>query len=271
MSRPAIEEILDVLGHRWNLLDTLADGPHSKPELETSLDVSRSTINRAISELEQVDLIEPSTSNGYQLSAFGRPIYHLCSSTGQCLDGIYEAYPFGSQFPTGEYGEAVMFDDATVVRPEPHTPDRPLQELLDRIRAANSLRGCTPVVLNQYIDVCYEQIRFDSLNMELVVTAPVRECLETTYLEQFSAALQQPNVNVFETETIPFGIILFDEGPACEAGLVIYSNTGISGLVTTESDHAIGWAKQFYQRCKAHATEVPVTTVGNITDSEERQ
>lgn len=264
MNQPAIEDITGVLTHRWAVLDALSENPLSKPKLETTLGVSRSTVNRAVSELEQAKLIERSPPEGYQITAFGQPIYHLCLQMGRCLDGITEAYPLESQLPSGDYGEVIMFDRATIVQPEAHEPDRPLKELLGRIHETHSLKGCTPVILKQYIDVCHEQVTHENLELELVVTTAVRDCLETTYTEQLEEAIQQPHVSMYETqESLPFGITLFDDGSTREAGLVLYSEAGVSGFITNDSHAALGWARQLYQNFKTQATEIEASQMQN--------
>jgi predicted transcriptional regulator len=264
MRQPAIEDIIDVIGNRWNVLEALHGTLLTKPELESTLNVSRSTVNRAVSELEEAGLIKRSPPDGYQITAFGQPIYHLCLRMGRCLDGITEAYLLDSKLPSGELGEVVMFDGATVVQPEAHAPDRPLQELLGRIESTSSLRGCTPVVLQQYVDVCHEQVMHENLELELVVTSDVRDCLETTYTEQLAEALQQPHVYIYEMQqSLPFGIMIFDDDPTQEAGLVLYSEAGVSGIITNDNQLALGWARQMYHDHKAQAAKVEVNQLRN--------
>lgn len=264
MRQPAIEDIIDVIGNRWNVLEALHGTSLTKPELESTLDVSRSTVNRAVSELEEARLIERSPPDGYQITAFGQPIYHLCLRMGRCLEGLHGAHSLGAHLPAGEHGEVIMFEGATISQAEPHEPDRPLQKLLDRIRETRSLRGFSPVVLRQYVDTCYEQAVRESTKLELVITPTVRDCLETTYTEQLEEALHQPHVRIFETsESLPFGLTLFNDGSTREAGLVLYSETGVSGFITNDSNSALGWAQQLHQNFKTQATEIDASQVLN--------
>ena len=265
MRQPAIGDIIDVVGNRWDVLDTLYEAPLTKPELKAALNVSRSTVNRAVSELEQAELIERSPPDGYQITAFGQPIYHLCLHMGRCLNGMHEAYPLGSHLPSGGHGEVIMFDGATISQPEAHEPDRPLQDLLDRMRETRSLRVYTPVVLRQYVYLCHEQVMRENVELELVVTPTVRDCLEATYTEKLEEALHQPHVSIYETpEQLPFGITLFDDGSTREAGLVLYSKAGVSGFITNDSHSALGWAQQLHQSFKTQATKIEATQLQNI-------
>lgn len=264
MRQPAMDDIIDVIGNRWNMLEALHGNPLTKPELETVLGVSRSTVNRAVSELEQAGLIQRSPPEGYQITAFGHPIYHLCLRTGRCLSGMYEAHQLGLQLPSGEHGEVTVFDEPTISQPNAHEPDRPLKNLLDRIREARIFRGYSPVVLNQYVDVCYEQARQKDLELELAITSTVRECLETSYKEQLEETLYQTDVNIYETlEQLPFGIAIFYDGSTWETALVLYSETGVSGLVINDNHSALGWAQQIYEILVHQGSEIEPTQIQN--------
>ena len=63
--------IIGVLSHRIEFIDCLLDGPKTKPEFVEELDISRSTANRAVRELESVGFLEYQDT-GYRLILCGR-------------------------------------------------------------------------------------------------------------------------------------------------------------------------------------------------------
>lgn len=256
MAAPAPEDLVPVLVDRWDVLDVLAADPHTKPELEATLGVSRSTVNRAVASLESVDAVERTPPEGYRPTAFGRLVHRLFQTVDGCLDGICDGYALGTDLPSGDLGEAIVFEDATVVRPEPYAPDRPLQRLLDRIASTDHLRAWTPAVLSQYVDVCYDQVTVDALELELVVTPAVHDCLATDYADQYAGALAHEDVRLYETaEPLPFGLVLFGDDTKA-TGLVLYSDSGVSGFVGNETRAAVGWATELYDEYRARATRV---------------
>ena len=257
MSPPATENLVDLVTRRWDVLDSLSDRPLSKPELEAALGVSRSTVNRAISELEEASLVARDPSNGYRLTELGRPVHRLRQRTRRSLDTVTKVHSVQSNVPSGANGELPMYNGATVVHSEPHVPDKPLQRLLDKMREAESLRGYTPVVLQQYVEVCHERATCHGAEIELVVTPKVRQCLRTTYADKYRSALRASRVRLHETAaSLPFGLLLFGEGTDRTCALVSYSKAGTTGVLFNDTASAVGWATQAYRELRADSTPI---------------
>ncbi|ADE02208.1 helix-turn-helix transcriptional regulator [Haloferax volcanii] len=257
MPSPTTEEIIDLVTRRWDVLESLSDRALSKPELEATLGVSRSTVDRAIGELEAASMVVRDPSSGYRLTELGRPVYRLCKRTRRCLDAVTEAHSHGSAVPSGANGELPMYDGARLVSSEPHVPDKPLQHLLDTMREAESLRGYTPVVLQQYVEVCHKHATRREADVELVVPPQVHQCLRTTYPDEYRRARRASCVRLHETSaSLPFGLLLFGEGADRTCALVSYSKAGATGVLFNDTASAIGWATQTYRELKADSTPV---------------
>jgi len=65
------EPVLDVVKRRWPVFEQLLDGPSYKRDLVASVDRSRSTVDRAVRELEAAGLVER-TDGGYVATVAGR-------------------------------------------------------------------------------------------------------------------------------------------------------------------------------------------------------
>ena len=63
-------DMREIIAKRRSVLKVLNDEPLWKPELDEQLDVSRSTINRAVNELAEIGLIER-IENGYTSTMAG--------------------------------------------------------------------------------------------------------------------------------------------------------------------------------------------------------
>ncbi|RXK46724.1 helix-turn-helix transcriptional regulator [Halorientalis pallida] len=257
MSRPSPTEVASVLSKRADVLDTLREQPRSKSEICDAVGVSRSTVDRAIDELGDFDIVERSPPDGYRQTELGCLLCTARNSFWESIEGAYEASAVESRFPGGDRGEAVVFDGAEVVRPRPHEPDRPLQHLLDLVETADRFRGFSPVVLGHLVDACHERVADHRLDLELVVTQAVLTCLRSRYREKLPLLLAESDVRRYTAGApFPFGLGIFDHGGQQTAILILCSRNGISGVVENDSRAAVGWAGQLFEETADAATRV---------------
>lgn len=253
----ATEEIIDLVTRRWDVLDSLSDQTLSKPELEESLGVSRSTVNRAISELEAASLVASDPPNGYELTELGWPVYQLYQRMQRSLDTVIKAYSLGLNIPQGTNGELPMYDGATVVHSEPHIPDKPLQRLLDKIRKVSLIQGYMPVVLQQYVEVCCGRAVHHGTEVDLIVTPEAHEWLRTTYVDEYRSTLEASRFCLHETTfSLPFGLLLFGKESDRTCALVSYSKAGMTGVLFNDTTSAVGWVTQMYRKIRTDSTPV---------------
>ena len=76
-------ELRSTLSKRHGVLASVAESPKTKPELVAALDQSRSTIDRAVTELSTVDCIEPRHDDRSQ---------YRCTQTGRLALETYREY-----------------------------------------------------------------------------------------------------------------------------------------------------------------------------------
>lgn len=257
MSPPPTTELVGVLVSRWDFLDALREQPRSKSELETSLGVSRSTVNRAVNELTKVDLIKRVPTTGYRITAFGELIYHLCAAAGECLEGIQAAHALGSTLPTGEYGEAFAFHEAEVIQPGSHDTDRPLCQFLTCLQETDRFKGFSPKVNARYVEVFHDCILNGGMATEIVTTLGVVNVLTATYAEPFSEVLATDEFTMYTVDDqLPFGLTIFEQNGEQQMGLLLYDASGVCGFIRNDSMAAVGWADQLYERYKNKAERI---------------
>ncbi len=263
---PTAKEAFSVLTKRWDVMQLLLDGSASKAELELVLGVSRSTIHRAISELEEMKLIRRTIQNRYRLSSFGRLLIDLWEQVERRYESISTASTAGIVLPEGTLGESVIFDDALVFHPEPHAPDLPLRRLTDRVRVADRVRAIVPAIFDQFVAVCSNQLRHGELAVDFIATTTASEWLRTEYGTKLSEDTRDVDFRLYETtEEIPFGLVLFDSGSSREAGLVLGSIDGVCGFVCTDSRSALDWATNLYEEYREDATEISTVQSASTT------
>lgn len=250
-------ELISVLQCRWNVLLALRDGPRSKPELIDECDISRSTVDRAIDDLVEHDLCRREFGRGYRLTPHGRCAVNLDETVSDSLEGLGEARSAGLQVSMDEPGVGVMFADAEIVTSEPPSPDRPLREFCKRLRETPRLRGFTPVVLQEFVEIGVDRLRNETFSLDLLVSSAVSEYLATEYPHEFAEDLSSDRASFHEV-TLPesTGLGLLGGDVNLSAALLSYGDGGLRGFVETENRLAVGWAERLYTELKAEATPI---------------
>lgn len=267
---PTTTDIAEILRKRHEWLPYLDDSHLTKPELCDQIDVSRSTVDRGMSELESVDIVDR-TTDGYQLTSFGNLLCQLRTSYMRSLESIYRAQAMQTPLPTDQYGEQILFDGGDVVLPESHLPEKPTRRILSLITESRAVRGFTPVMHDQYISTSYEQVMMHDLEFEFLITSEIFDGLVSLYSEWLINAFQQDEFMIYENQQLPpFGLAIFERKSdgSHTVVLALYADNGLSGIIENDTRQAVGWAKQLYRDYRDAATHIDTEYVRNTLNSE---
>lgn len=251
------EELVSVLRRRREVVKALRDEPRTKPELTEECDVSRSTVDRSIDELAELDLCNRNFEKGYHLTTFGRRVAGLEELVEKGFEGLCEMQSADLQVSMDEPGVSGMFIDANIVRGELPVPDRPLREFCKRLRETPRLRGFTPVILQEYVDIGINRLRNDSFAIDLIISPSVNEYLSTEYSDHFDKDLAVDEVD-FHEAPLPAstGLALLGDKTDSTACLLCYNEGGLEGFVESRSRLAVGWAERLYEEWRTEATQL---------------
>ncbi len=267
---PSPSDTSEILRKRYEWLPHLRDTHLTKPELCSQIGVSRSTVDRGMSELESAELVER-TDDGYRLTAFGDLLYQLRTSYRRSLEAIHRAQGMQTPLPTDQYGEQVLFDGGNVVLPEPHLPEKPTRRILRLITESRAVHGLTPVMHDQYVSTSYEQVMMHELEFEFLITSRIFDGLVSMYSEWLINAFQQESFVIYESQQLPpFGLAIFEQESdgSHTVVLALYADNGLSGIVENDSRRAVGWAKQLYRDYRDTASHIDTEYVRNAVNSE---
>lgn len=236
--------VIETIARRAELFATLGNGPRSKRDLVAELPVSRSTVDRAVRELENAGLL---TRNQGQvgLTLAGELALAEYERFREGLDGVREALPILD--PVGPDTELVLdvFRRADIVRAQRHAPHRPIEAIKAFLTGADRIRGVASAVLPDYVDVYSRQIIQEGAEVDLVVSRQVLETLLAEYSSDLEAALETGRLQLRESETSPpFSTIVADSREPT-VGVVVYGDSGTTGFVRNDSREAVTWAKEW--------------------------
>jgi predicted transcriptional regulator len=250
------DDLADVLATRHRFLRALADEPASKRSLEDRLDVSRSTVDRAVRDMESWSLVAYDERE-YYLTPAGRYGLDVHESTTARLDAVVAAADVLAALRHETPLDAAFVAGADVVRASPQTPDAVVSRLLESVQAAEHVDGVAPVALTGHLDTFYEEATAGGGQVRMFIEAKLFDHLVTAPNDPLQSAIEDPNVRL-ERATVPFefGLWIADDS---EAGVVVYTETGVKAVLVNDAPAAVAWAREQQRRVAETATPLAET------------
>ncbi|MEF8807008.1 helix-turn-helix transcriptional regulator [Natronomonas sp.] len=249
IERPAVADLLD---KRADLLARLADGAKSQRALREGLDRSRSTVYKAVTELEEAGLVTEG-ADGYELTGVGRLAWRRHDAYRARLDRLVAAEPILNAIPADMHVPLAAIEHGRVIVPGRHAPERPLDHLEALAEDADTLRCFSPAGMPRYFSDIHEQVAADDLTAKLVIEDDGIERVQTAY-DRFEAAVDASafDVRIADGE-LPFAIVVFDEA---ELGLFVYDDGSLAGAAFCDDDAVLTWGERLFDRVHEQATPV---------------
>lgn len=239
--RPAMADLLD---RRADLLALLADGPKSQRTLREELGRSRSTVYKAVTELEDGGLVVEGT-DGYELTGVGRLAWRRHDDYRARLDRLVAAEPLLNAMPADTHVPLATFEHGQIIVPGRHAPERPLDRLEALGEAADTLRCFSPAGMPRYFGDIHERVAAGDQMAELVIEPDGIDRLRTVY-DEFETAADEPAFDVrVAAGELPFAIVVFDDE---ELGLFVYDAGTLVGAAFCADDDVLRWGRKLFER-----------------------
>lgn len=265
MSEVTTDDLADALGGRHRVLRALASEPASKRTLEDRLSVSRSTVDRAIRDLQSNSLVAYE-DRAYHLTAAGRYGLSAHETAADRLAALAEMSDDLTALSHGTPLEAAFLVDAEVIRPSRRTPDAVVSRLLGSVRRADHVDGVAPVALMGHLTPFYAEATADGGTMRMLLEGDLFDELVTDDDEPLRRGIDDPDVSL-ERATVPFefGLWIAERGDVDEeAGVVIYTETGVKAVVVNDDPTARSWAREQFERVAE--TALPFEEAAALTE-----
>lgn len=249
-------DLYDLLARRSDLLDVLATGDHTKPELVERLDVSRSTVDRALRELEAEHLVTR-TGREIRLTTRGGFIVDLNRYVTDISTTIDQVTEHLRQVPVEHRPHYAVFADATVVTAEDAAPHRPVSAFEDELSTVEGLASISMTVIPTLVERIKDKVLDGGLEVDMVVSEPVLERLVTGHREALNDTIDREEVTLNQTDSeLPYDLVVLDHGGTRSALVLFHGDGGISALVQSTAPDAVAWAEDVFQRERARAEPV---------------
>ena len=260
MAGPHPGGFLSVMDRRSDLLRLLGARALTKPELEDELDVSRSTIDRGLRDLEAKALVER-TPDGYRQSLCGRlALSEYDRFTGR-IEGLCESSELLEGLDRETDISPTMLEGAEVVSADRTEPHRPLEVLYGLVDRAESVQGFAPAVHPQQVETYRRRVTDHGMTADLVVTADVVERLVASYADDFEAVVDTAAVRFRQTDKqLPYSLTVAETDTSAVAAVMVYASEGIRGCIHNDAPEAVTWARKRFDDVAATATPIGAST-----------
>jgi len=245
-----------VLHKRIDVFRSLGESPASKPELVDRLSSSRSTVDRAIADLEDVDCVE-SRNGTYSLSATGRfalaeheryaSTTRTIARASELLDGLPESTTLSSAF----------LDGAEVAVADSHAPSSAATESSQLLERATAMRGLAPTVRKSDVFILNRELDRDDLTIEVVAEPEVVEALAALSDTPISALVARDAFSLYRSpQSLPYALWVMETPEGDHAGVTFRGAGGTTGMVTNDAPDAVAWANETFESYRERAESV---------------
>lgn len=247
-------DLASVLAARQNVLRAVGNDGVRKTELTDALDLSRSTVDRAVRELEQVGLLVREDGRCRRTLA-GSLALEEYDGYRRRLDGIDESTELLAALPPDTPFDATVLVGADVRKAEAHTPYEPVSAVSNLIERATRTRTVASGVIPQQVETYRRAILEGGLEAQFVVTDRVIEHVIETYDDVLSEALATGRAEFRLTEeSMPYSVVVAETPTGTEVGVLVYADDGVRGTVRNDDPAAVAWGLDVFEGYWERAT-----------------
>jgi predicted transcriptional regulator len=243
MNRGEPEDVFETVARRRELFALLADEPLDKASIVRRLDVSRSTVNRAVSTLESYGFVER-VDGRYATTTAGDLAHRHVRETLSTVEGLLRARPllgYGADLDP----PPALFRDATVVTTD-HDRHGPVRFLIDLLAGATAVRSAGAVFRNALPTPIRERASADGgLRLTQVMSPTTVERTRTYHAPELRDMITSDCHELrVAADYRPTTVAVVDTGSASATVVVFYDEADEPvGLVHTTDSTCLAWAR----------------------------
>lgn len=249
-------ETVELLARRAPLLRVLRDGAREKRELVAALPISRSTVDRAVRNLETSNLVE--RNDEISLTLPGRLAIDAYDDFVGYVDSLESGRSVLGSLPVDATVERPLVEGATFVSPDRISPERHAVAFKAELEDATDVRGYSSALVPTYVDVLHERIVDDGLTVELTLSPDLLDELLAEAAERVNEALSTDRLRFFEaTATLEYSLFVLEQPDRTLVAALVYDDQGRSGVLFNDSKAAVEWAEDVYEPIRESAEPLP--------------
>ncbi|RJT07534.1 winged helix-turn-helix domain-containing protein [Halococcus sp. IIIV-5B] len=249
---------------RGELLCAINNQPRAKPGLTEEVQASRSTVDRAITELETAGCIER-RENEYYTTLLGELSSEWYRKFQDNVTALNESQEILAQLSRSTPLDTSFLQGAHVRTADPVAPENVIEPSIRILKTATRLRGLAPVGMMVYITIIHECATTNGLSVEIVAKNDALDSILELDRAKLIKLVNDGMLEILTTSAdLPYALWLMDTDKETTAGITTYNEGGVSGMIMNDSPEAIDWAESEYERYRGLATNT--STKGIIAE-----
>jgi tetratricopeptide (TPR) repeat protein/predicted transcriptional regulator len=252
-----LSEQLETVAHRVEFIDLLSsDGPLATRDIVEAVTHSRSTVTRALRELREVDLVEK-TDSGYVTTVaatLAADQYHRYETASKAILTSKELL---AAIPSSAVPPVDLLIDADTIHAEAEPPVRPLEVVSERVGGADTVRAYLPTLVNTHLlRTWHRTVTTEAMESEAIFDPDLLTVLKGQYPHLLSEMAATDDFVTFSQAGPPYGLFLTTRSDTTAVSVIVYENgNAVRGVVINESDAAVEWARETFDRLKRESTD----------------
>jgi len=247
MSQRDISEIRDTVVRRIEFLDSLEKEPKDKRTLATESDCSRTTIDRAIRELEAMELVAYRDGR-HHLTQLGQLVAEEYREFEDCLRRLIRLKPFIQWLPLDDFPvDLECLEDAEIFVSDPSNPYAAANRHADVMASAETFSALLPAVGLNQIEAARQSVIDGTQEQHVIIERAVADTLQSEphYKEILDDLLDSGRVEIAVYDgDIPYFLGLYDD----VVHIGVEDAEGIPrALVETADSRVRDWAQSTYE------------------------
>ena len=203
-------DVRSLLSKRADALALLVEGKYDKGELTDELDVSRSTIDRTVRQLETNGLVRR-TGGGTEATLAGRLAYETYRRYCEETDDVARFSDLLRELPSSADVGHALLDGATAYRSEPPATGRPANEVTALIADGSRMRACANVINDSAAAEQFHQMVTERGGSGAVVyTTSLAEHMRDQYFQVQHEMAATGRYRAYEIAQLPYELFLID-------------------------------------------------------------
>lgn len=254
------EDLLRLLLRRSALLRALASESRDKRVLAEDLDISRSTVDRALRELTTAQFVTY-RDGVYTITLTGQCVLDAFDNCKETFNGVMDAQELLMMLPADAPVAPAFLRDASIYTSTPDIPDGVINELFESVEQADYLYGIAPVALAGQLRAFYDAANAGGTYVEMIIDDELFDNLlrSPDSRQVMVDAIRRERTNIYLAD-IPFGYGLWAVDD--EAGMVVYTDTGVGGIALNDTDEAVSWAKSKFGELHDDSNLMTLSSIG---------
>lgn len=265
------DDFVRLLEQRGEFLRCLESSPRQKPDIVEALDWSRSTVDRALRELEQAGFVER-TGEGYATTLAGQLAASTYDEFIETVDNILVASPLIETLSRDSPVPLDVFDGVERVSAGDHTSFEVPSILRSAIESAHQLTVLMPVRADPLLlGLCQSRVVEGGFDLDLIVGPDLHETLQQRFPGTLSELAEHGQLMRAERSP-PCSLFLVERSSGDNEAIAIAYDSDIrSGIFRNDTAVALESARDYINSVIEAATDITVTDLPTAASEPQRQ